>query len=262
MTTDAELRKLTQIDSTRDYKDDRASELASFFNISVDEAKILYKETNIDATKKPSPGLFTKHDHASVVDSYLDDIFFKLSITRLMLHYDRFEFAAACFDFLKTQYPNGFSGIKFLEYGAGAADYALTFAKHGATPLVLDLEGGPVEFAAHRFEIRNIPVTKIPVTKEVEYPELPEIDIVNATEVLEHVRNPTRLIFNVWEAMKPGGFLMFSDFPMRKKEVGGSHLPQADANRAKCKALLHLLFTPAFYDEKSRHVFIYKKRDF
>lgn len=255
------LRRATQVDAGRPYREDRLSEIASFLRLSEEDTLRLYNETNVEMTKKAPTWLFTKHDHPSIVESYLEETFLTQSLTRLMLKYDRFEYALSCLNFMKTKNPTGLLGLRFLEYGAGAADYALAFSTQGVSPIVLDFEGGPVEFAAHRFKLRNIPVEVIKVTAQDQYPDLLTCDIVNATEVLEHVADPTRVVFNIWNALRPGGYFMFSDFPVRKKTVGGSHLPQADANREKCAGLLHLLFTPVYYDDTLKHVYIFQKRD-
>ncbi len=257
----SKLREQTKINIAKNYKNDRASELASFWGISEEQVLHLYNELNIEKNKRPPNDIFSKHDHASVVSSYLNDIFLKQSLTRLMLHYDRLEFSASCLDFMKTRFPKGFSDVNFLDYGAGAADYALTFAIHGAKPIVLDLSGGPVEFAAHRFELRDIPVSKVVVDQNTEFPALPSCEIVNACEVLEHVSDPARVIFNIWNALTPGGYFMFSDFPIRKKSVGGAHIPQAAHGRVKANELLHLLFSPVYHNENLKYVYIFQKRD-
>ncbi|WP_202843330.1 class I SAM-dependent methyltransferase [Luteimonas saliphila] len=255
-----ELARKTQIDKNVSLQEDRADELASFYGKSRQEVVELYKAYNVDQLRKPRDVLFTKQDHSSVVDSYLDEDFLMLSLTRLMLHYNRFSFARSALNFLGFYYPKGFEGVKFLDYGAGAADYALSFFAHGATPILCDLEGGPVEFAAHRFKLRNCQPEVVPVTKEAAYPDLPPCDIVNATEVLEHVSDPSQVIFNIWKALSSHGWFLFSDYPVQPKKIGGAHLQAAGDKRAEAYKLLHLLFEPIYHDAQEKYVYIYRKR--
>jgi SAM-dependent methyltransferase len=62
-------------------------------------------------------------------------------------------------------------------------------------------------------------------------PELPAsaYDLVIATEILEHVRDPLRVLANLCAALKPGGLFLCSLGESFEREVCGDHLREAVA---------------------------------
>lgn len=251
-----ELVKRTQLDPDRSLRDDRAVELAGFFGTTKEDAIRLYEELNVLHTRKPPPDLFAKQDHASVVLDYLDDTFLKMSLTRLMLHYNRLQLAWSVVTALSEARKSAdYHGCVMVDYGCGAADYALVFAVLGASPVVVDLAGGPVEFASYRFDARSIARQAIAVTTEIEHPPLPRADVINAAEVLEHVNDPPRLIEEFFQALRPEGYFTFSDYPVRPKKVEGNHLRAAAEKRQAALDLLNKLFEPVWADPKVGYLY-------
>ncbi len=260
MLTEATLATMTQIDKSLPLYDDRADEIAAFYGKTRAEIVATYRAYNIEKTKRPPAGLFSNGDHVTVMNSYLNEHFMVQSLTRLMLHYNRFKLTTICVNALQPLYPDGFQGLRVVDYGAGAADFALSFFVHGAQPILCDFQGGPVEFAASRFTLRGGAPEVVPVTLDNPYPDLPPCDIVNATEVLEHVIDPLKVMFNIWNALSPTGIFIFSQYPMRSKSVGGAHLQSAADLREKARLFLNLLFERIPVEVEDGNVFIYRKR--
>jgi 2-polyprenyl-3-methyl-5-hydroxy-6-metoxy-1,4-benzoquinol methylase len=254
------LKTLTQVNTNLDLSDDRATELAEFFKVSKAEIIQQYHELNVYNSRKPEKPLFIDQDHKSVIASYLDPVFLMQSLTRLMLKYDRFDLAyKILLAMSRDRGSDNYMGITILDYGCGAADYALMFALQGARPVIADIAGGPVEFASFRMQRRSIDHNVIKVSAEIEYPSLPKVDIINATEVLEHVDDPIRLILRFAHALNPGGYFTFSDYPRKPKTIGGAHLRSAADRRSDALLLLNDLFTERWADPAVGY--IYRVRD-
>ena len=254
-----ELKRLTQLDPARELNEDRAVELSVYLGLAKEDAVKLYRALNVDRVSKPPKDLFSNQDHPSVVRSYLNDVFHKQSITRLMLHYNRLDLAHKIISVISADRgSDDYSGVSVLDYGCGAADYALSFAVLGAYPVLVDIGGGPIEFASFRFKCRGMEHQSVAVTAEVEHPELPAIDIVNATEVLEHVVDPPRLIERFSRALRPSGYFTFSAYPLHAKSVGGSHLQIAADRRLEALDVLNANFERV-HAEKSVG-YVYRKK--
>ena len=251
-----EFKSLTQVNRESDFWDDRADELAGFFRVSRDQAKSLYRDLNVDKRVPLPPNLFEKQDHASVIASYLDRTFFQQSITRLMLHYSRLELTWRVLTALSRDRASwDYSGTIMMDYGCGAADYAIGFSIFGAKPVLVDIEGGPVEFASYRLKRRDILHSVIKISANIEYPDLPRVDIINAAEVLEHVSDPAYLIELFASAVQPAGYLTFSDYPVRPKSVGGSHLKSAAESRDRALQTLQSYFKPIWADASVGYIY-------
>ncbi|WP_216850616.1 bifunctional 2-polyprenyl-6-hydroxyphenol methylase/3-demethylubiquinol 3-O-methyltransferase UbiG [Acidisoma sp. L85] len=251
-----ELVKLTQVDPNLALWDDRAEEVAGFFKISKDDAIEEYRLLNVDLGKKPPGSLFIEQSHSSVIKSYLDPIFLRTSITRLMLKYDRFNQAYRVLTAIsRDRQSSDYSGLRVIDYGCGAADYSLMFAALGARPVLVDIGGGPIEFASYRMQRRNISYKAIAVTSDREYPALPKVDIINATEVLEHVLDPPFMLQRFAQALNPNGYFTFSDYPLKAKSVGGAHLKAAAELREATLDRLNRLFIPVWADPSVGYVY-------
>ncbi len=86
------------------------------------------------------------------------------------------------------------------------------------------------------------------VTKANPYLVLPNRGLINATEVLEHVIDPSEVIRKFHGALTAKGIYTFSDFPMKPKTLGGGHLRSAAAKREKSIKILNKYFEPLWSD--------------
>ncbi|WP_293120383.1 methyltransferase domain-containing protein [Okeania sp. SIO1I7] len=237
-----EIKKL-QINPEIEIFEDRAKELALYWNISEQEVKNIYEEFNIK--KSQTPPEFVSDTLETIIDSYLDEQRLRGNLSRMMLKYTRYNTALNLVKCVNSLiHPKMRSQTKVLDYGCGVADYALVFANNGYSPAICDLSGGKIEFAEFRFKIRNLQVSSYPVTKEVEYPKLEPVDLIVTSELLEHVRSPLECLQNMHSCLNDGGYLWFSDFPMKPKTVGGDHLQSAADERLKCVDFIRQNFTP------------------
>jgi len=102
-----------------------------------------------------------------------------------------------------------------VDYGCGLAYLSFQIAElhPSAKVCLVDIDTLNLRFAEYRFKKRNLDVQAITITKESLYPKLPEHNICIATEVIEHVKDPTALYENITASLRPGGVLMgdFSD---------------------------------------------------
>ena len=251
-----EIRRWTQLDRSRSLAEDRAEEIAGFLNISVAQASADYHALNVEFSKKPPAALFATQEHAEVVDSYTNPLFLRQSLTRLMLKYDRFNPAYRTLTAMSRDRGNSnYSGLSILEYGCGAADYALLFSLLGGRPVLADIVGGPVEFASYRMTRRDISHDVVAITRNIQYPELPKVDVVLATEVLEHLLDPPRMIEMFARALRTNGYFSFSDYPLKPKTVSGAHLQVAADLREETIRVLDRLYVQIWADPTVGYIY-------
>jgi len=119
--------------------------------------------------------------------------------------------------------------IRVLEYGCGVSDFGLLLAGLGAEVTILDLHTRRLQFAQWRYERRGLSCSTVQVDNTESQPILPRdaFDLVIATEILEHVRNPLTLLKQLTGALSPDGFLFCSMGAGFDREVGGDHLEEA-----------------------------------
>jgi 2-polyprenyl-3-methyl-5-hydroxy-6-metoxy-1,4-benzoquinol methylase len=119
-----------------------------------------------------------------------------------------------------------------LDYGCGAADPALYLRSQGCHLTICDVEGGNLDAALKRFELRHLGVSAVGATAENPVPSFStEFDIIIALEVLEHIRYPVRFLQTMWDSLVDGGILMLGSFPFKGTNTSGDHLEEAVSAR-------------------------------
>jgi SAM-dependent methyltransferase len=93
----------------------------------------------------------------------------------------------------------------------------------------VDLADKKLEFAEWRYGRRGLSCKVVAVTDTETIPALPReaFDIVVASEVLEHVRDPLRLLQSFKETTRNGGLLFCTAGNALDRQVEGDHLPEA-----------------------------------
>lgn len=239
--TESRLAKQTQLNPMADLMADRRGEFAEFYGISEEAA------ANVESIRNKQ----TLEDHFNAVETdtgllrnYRDASF--LYSARLMMAYTRFPTAWKLVQYVNSLFPPARRNrIRVLDYGCGAADYALAFATQGYPVTLCDIAGGNLDFAEWRFKRRNIPIRVLPVRDNDLYPQLPSQDIVLSGELFEHVREPLLILQNIHACLPKGGLFWHSGYPEVPREVGGDHLPEAAEQRLETLNFLRDRFKPA-----------------
>jgi SAM-dependent methyltransferase len=234
-----DVEQLCQLNPRLPVMEDRANELAEYLEIPVVQAQALYRAFNVE--KSRSAPSFDPSSFATIIAGYTNELSYTRDMTRLMLHYTRFPGAAELLSLMRPMLDPARAGY-VVDYGCGVSDYGLAFAMAGYKVILIDFAPG-IAFASWRYRRRGLPVETIVVDESNEYPQLRDVSLVMAGDLLEHVRDPRQVIRNVHGALRAGGFFWFPDFPFKEKSVGGHHLAQAADLRGESAELVRSLFT-------------------
>jgi 2-polyprenyl-3-methyl-5-hydroxy-6-metoxy-1,4-benzoquinol methylase len=93
----------------------------------------------------------------------------------------------------------------YLDFGAGVGAGGILFARHGLQAALADISSSLLRFSAWRLGIRKLPAQYF----DLKLSGLPSqaFDVITAMDVFEHLSDPVQAVENLWEALKPGGFL-------------------------------------------------------
>ena len=250
------LIKATQINAAAQLWEDRAEELACYFGVT--RAKVIdrYRRLNLDMSLKMPFFFFKDQSDSGVIKSYQEKIFVEHCVTRFMLHYNRIELAYEVMCAVTQHRMNdNFKDYIVIDYGCGAADYALSFAVLGSRPVLVDVDGGPLSFASSRFQIRHLQFLTAPVTLFNLYPDLPRADLIIAAEMLELVNDPPVVISNFANSIQKSGYLYLTNYPVKPKVVSGPNLRAASEKRTAALEALEDLFTLVWSNEKIGYIY-------
>jgi 2-polyprenyl-3-methyl-5-hydroxy-6-metoxy-1,4-benzoquinol methylase len=94
---------------------------------------------------------------------------------------------------------------RYLDFGAGVGSGGILFSRHGLAATLADISSTLLGFSQWRLETRQLPATYIDLKAQ----ELPHqaYDLVTAMDVFEHLVDPLQTVEQLWDALKPGGFL-------------------------------------------------------
>lgn len=249
--TEAQLKQASRRNQNLDFMNDRHQEVMDFYKLTPEVLEQVLQEVH---PHEHSDGDDHDHHHEELsIDPAFD------SDQNLFNHYRQNDLNAAishmCFElpYYRTslrllQYLNRYFPpkqrryITVMDYGCGSADYGLAFAAQGYHIRLVDLSGGPIHFSSWRFDQRSLPYDAIEISEDNLYPDLGQNHIVLAPEVLEHIRNPLKLVQNMERSIPAGGFFWTSGFPVVEREIGADHLPEAAALRLETLAYLETNF--------------------
>jgi 2-polyprenyl-3-methyl-5-hydroxy-6-metoxy-1,4-benzoquinol methylase len=93
----------------------------------------------------------------------------------------------------------------YLDFGAGVGSGGILFSRHGLAATLADISSTLLGFSQWRLETRRLPATYIDLKAQ----RLPRhaYDLVTAMDVFEHLVDPLQTVEQLWDALKPGGFL-------------------------------------------------------
>ena len=223
--------KKTQINRSKSLFLDRQKEVKKFFNVSTFHLLKYYlkygfpntnkfKEHYLQAFKNNTEPNKLKKAYNSVTFDY---------ILRLMMAYERYSMISDYLDFIIEDSDRNLSEFRVLDYGCGVSDIGLFFASFGAKVTICDLDNKSFDFTLWRFKKRGFNPETIKVTDTEVYPELPEskFDLIIATELFEHVRDPLKLLKNFTKALKSSGYLFDSMGGRFERDDRPHHLKEA-----------------------------------
>jgi len=90
-----------------------------------------------------------------------------------------------------------------LDYGGGAGEYCIFLSKNGLDVTYCDVYGVQWEFSKWRFERKSLPVKMLRANQD----KLRKYDLIICTDVLEHVRNPLKVLSRLHDALNINGYL-------------------------------------------------------
>jgi len=206
--------KKTQIDKTKPLFIDRQNEIKYFFGVNNFFLLKYYIKKGL-----PKSDRFKEHylkafrgnvGPDKLKDSY-DSVSFDYTL-RLMLAYERYSTITEYLDFMVSDSGFRLNEFNVLDYGCGVSDIGMLFCSFGAKVTVCDLDNRRFDFVLDRFKQRGYEPVSIRIKDTEIYPELPEneYDLIIATEVFEHVRDPLKLLKNFTKGLKTEGYLFDS----------------------------------------------------
>ena len=222
--------KELQIDPQAPVFRDRLREICEFYNVGF--AKFLWYclvygapnsryfnlKLNEQFEGKTAPGdLKSAYEKAAFLYSL-----------RLMLCYERYSDMEAFIDHVGLWRKS--TRLEILDYGCGVADVGLLFSHFGCSVTIADLDDRKLDFARWRFSRRGYRPQVLAIADTEQIPDLQseKYDLIVALELMEHVRDPLKLLRCFTTALKPNGYL-YDTLGMRYRfnVVGGDHLLEA-----------------------------------
>src|SRR5215813_9562729 len=93
----------------------------------------------------------------------------------------------------------------YLDFGSGIGSGAILFARYGMDVACADISSSLLAFSRWRFQKRHLNARLIDLKKG----PLPRsaFDLVTAMDVFEHLTDPAGSVDQIWETLRPGGFL-------------------------------------------------------
>jgi len=223
--------KKMQLNKNKPLFLDRQSEIKKFFNVNnlyLLKHYIKYGFPNTDRFKQHYLQAFKGSTGPNKLKKAYDSVSFDYTL-RLMLTYERYSMITGYLDFMIKDSGKNLGEFKVLDYGCGVSDIGLLFSSFGTEVTICDLDNKRFNFVVWRFNKRGFNPETIRVDDTEVYPELPRLkfDLIIATEIFEHVRDPLRLLKNFTESLKSGGYLFDSMGGNFERDDRPHHLKEA-----------------------------------
>ncbi len=258
--------KLLQLDSSKSIFSDRLSELVEYFKISKCSLFSYFLKNGIPNGNRYVRKLhrfFTDKNENQVELENLENAYAKSSfhyIVRLMFAYERYTDIEPTLRHIgKTK---NLRNIKVLDYGCGVSDIGLLCAYLGCSVWIVDTDSEKEKFALWRYKQRGLRVTCLHLDSIMSMPSITEtFDLIVASELLEHVPDPDKLLQFFYSHVSTDGYLYETLGPIyRFKKSGGDHLERAEKIiRSREYYKFH---TDSFYPlevEDGNLIYLYKK---
>jgi len=223
--------KQTQINKSRSIFFDRMSEIEDYFGVSSAFLLKYFIKNGLPGTDK-FKNHYLKSFMGNVTPEKLKYAYDRISFDytlRLMLAYERYSLIIGYLDYIQKDSDMRLDELNILDYGCGAADIGLLFCTLGANVTLCDLDNTRFDFVVYRFTRRGYEPGVIKILNTESYPELPEnfFDLIIATELFEHVRDPLQLLENFIKSLKNRGYLFDSMAGKFERDDRPHHLKEA-----------------------------------
>jgi len=223
--------KNLQIDTERPLYADRQCEIQDYFDVSslfLLKHYIRYGLPWSERFKRNYLHAFEGNTEPEKLKGAYDSIPLDYTL-RLMMAYERFSLITDYLDFLVDDSGKELNEFHVLDYGCGVSDIGLLFSSFGAKVTICDLDNTRLDFVVARFHRRGYKPDVIRVIDTELYPKLPprEFDLIIATELFEHVRDPFLLLSNFTVALRQGGYLFDSMGGVFERDDRPHHLKEA-----------------------------------
>lgn len=109
----------------------------------------------------------------------------------------------------------------YLDFGSGISSGAILFARYGMEVSCADISSSLLDFSDWRLPKRHLHAHLIDLKQR----SLPSrtFDLVTAMDVFEHLTNPKGAIDQIWEALRPRGFL-YGRFALEPDDERPQHI--------------------------------------
>jgi 2-polyprenyl-3-methyl-5-hydroxy-6-metoxy-1,4-benzoquinol methylase len=223
--------KDAQIDKTKPIFIDRQNEIERFYGVSKFYLWKYYIQKGLPKSerfKEHYIRAFRGNVGPDKLKGAYDSVSFDYTL-RLMLGYERYSLITDYLDYMVNDSGLELNEFNILDYGCGVSDIGLLFCSFGATVTICDLDNRRFDFVLERFKRRGYVPSTIRIKDTEIYPELPEkeYDLIIATELFEHVRDPLKLLKNFAKALKRGGYLLDSMGGEFERDDRPHHLREA-----------------------------------
>jgi len=223
--------KKTQINTDQPLFLDRQNEVKEYFNISSFYLLQYFLKYGFPNTVQFHRNLDTFFEGKTASDK-LKKAYEEASfhyVLMLMLGFESYPLILEYLDFMLGDFGKNWSKFRVLDYGCGVSDIGLLFASLGADVTICDLDDRKLDFTIWRFKKRGLNPKVIRVLDTEVYPPLPEseFDLIIATEIFEHVREPLKLLKNFTKSLRNGGYLFDSMGGTFERELVGDHLKES-----------------------------------
>lgn len=122
---------------------------------------------------------------------------------------------------LALEYAGRHGCRRYLDFGSGVGSGAILFSRHGLDVAVADISTPLRDFCRWRLARRRLKATEFDV-KTTSVPR-ERFDMITAMDVFEHLVDPVETAHQLWDALRPGGFL-FARFGCEPDEDHPMHI--------------------------------------
>lgn len=206
-------KKTLTINNNGDLFESAAEELSEYFNIDKTVAKNRMKTAKEEFAQSWEESVVNPENEHELIDFYNKN---DTEIFELMEWHHRESSSqqlsyAAVFKLAKELGYNS-----YLDFGSGVGSGAILFAKGGFNVSIADISNPLLNFAWWRLQKRNLTAKLYDLKKDT----LPDnhFDFITCFDVLEHVKEPIKIIKNLKEKLKSKGIIAVSIVYNKKEQ--------------------------------------------